>query len=83
VIKPEYLWRSVAKLARIQDTGLLETLEKAFNYIENKSFSTAFDGLFSEINLNSEKLGRDYPQRNEKLCIIITQIAKVETCCGV
>jgi type I restriction enzyme M protein len=31
VIKPEYLWRSVAKLARIQDTGLLKTLEKAFN----------------------------------------------------
>jgi type I restriction enzyme M protein len=35
-----------------------------------------FDGLFSEINLNSEKLGRDYTQRNEKLCTIITQIAK-------
>jgi type I restriction enzyme M protein len=32
VIKPEYLWRSVAKLARMQNTELLETLEKAFNY---------------------------------------------------
>jgi type I restriction enzyme M protein len=33
---------------------------------------------FKEKNdvLYSEKLGRDYPQRNEKLCIIITQIAK-------
>jgi hypothetical protein len=51
-------------------------LEKAFNYIENKSFSTAFDGLFSEINLNSEKLGRGYTQRNNKLRIIITQIAE-------
>jgi type I restriction enzyme M protein len=39
VIKPEYLWRSVAKLARMQNTELLETLEKAFNYIENKSLS--------------------------------------------
>jgi type I restriction enzyme M protein len=51
-------------------------LEKAFSYIENESFSTAFDGLFSEINLNSEKLGRDYTQRNNKLCIIITKIAE-------
>ena len=76
VIKPEYLWRSVAELARTQSNELHRTLEKAFSYIENKSFSTAFDGLFSEINLNSEKLGRDYTQRNEKLCTIITQIAE-------
>jgi type I restriction enzyme M protein len=42
----------VAELARTQSGELLRTLEEAFNYIENKSFSTAFDGLFSEINLN-------------------------------
>jgi type I restriction enzyme M protein len=42
VIKPEYLWRSVAELARKQH-NVYETLEKAFSYIENKSFSTAFD----------------------------------------
>jgi type I restriction enzyme M protein len=50
VIKPEYLWRSVAELARTQSNELHRTLEKAFSYIENESFSTAFDGLFSEID---------------------------------
>jgi type I restriction enzyme M protein len=31
VIKPEYLWRSVAELARTQSGELLRTLEEAFN----------------------------------------------------
>lgn len=76
VIEPTYLWNSIAGLARTQNEDLLRTLEAAFQYIEKESFSTAFDGLFSEINLNSEKLGKDYTQRNEKLCIIITKIAE-------
>jgi type I restriction enzyme M protein len=76
VIEPKYLWDSIAELARTQNSELLKTLEEAFKYIENKSFSTAFDGLFSEINLSSEKLGKDYEKRNEKLCKIITKIAE-------
>ncbi len=74
VIKPEYLWKSIAELARTQNQELLKRVESAFKYIENESFSTAFDGLFSEINLSSEKLGKDYIKRNEKLCKIITKI---------
>ncbi len=76
VIEPAYLWNSIAELARTQNDDLHKTLEKAFKYIENESFSTAFDGLFSEINLNSEKLGKDYSDRNKKLCNIITKIAE-------
>ena len=76
IIEPKYLWNSIAELARIQSSELLKTLESAFKYIENESFSTAFDGLFSEINLSSEKLGKDYKKRNEKLCTIITKIAE-------
>ena len=33
-------------------------------------------GLFSEINLGSEKLGKTYADRNAKLCTIITKIAE-------
>ncbi|MCB0811554.1 MAG: N-6 DNA methylase, partial [Flavobacteriales bacterium] len=33
-------------------------------------------GLFSEINLNSEKLGRTPADRNKKLCTILTKIAE-------
>lgn len=76
VIKPKYLWSNVIELARTQDNDLLETLQKGFRYIENESFETTFKGLFSEINLNSEKLGKTSKERNDKLCKIITKIAE-------
>ena len=56
VIEPNYLWSSISELARKQDEELLKTVEKGFKYIENESFDSTFQGLFSEINLNSEKL---------------------------
>ena len=76
VIKPEYLWSNISELARTQDDDLLNTLDKGFRYIENESFESTFQGLFSEINLNSEKLGKTYIERNKKLCTIITKIAE-------
>lgn len=76
VIEPAYLWSSIAELARTQDDDLLRTLEKGFDYIETKSFQSTFQGLFSEINLNSEKLGKQYKTRNAKLCTIISKIAQ-------
>jgi type I restriction enzyme M protein len=74
VIQPVYLWGSIAEMARTQDRELLHTLQNAFDYIENESFASTFDGLFSEINLNSEKLGKGYEARNAKLCTIIKAI---------
>ncbi len=76
VIKPEHLWASIANMARTQDAELLNTLQAGFKYIENESFESTFQGLFSEINLASEKLGRKYEDRNAKLCTIITKIAE-------
>lgn len=76
VIEPNHLWRSIAELARVQSTDLLQTIEAGFKYIENQSFESVFQGLFSEINLNSEKLGKTYAERNAKLCVIITKIAE-------
>ncbi len=76
VIKPQFLWGSIAEMARTQNGELLHTLQNAFDYIENESFASTFQGLFSEINLNSEKLGRPYTDRNAKLCTIITKIAE-------
>jgi type I restriction enzyme M protein len=74
VIKPDYLWGSIAELARTQDEKLLKTLEKGFKFIETESFASTFSGLFSEINLSSEKLGKDYSARNKMLCKIIVEI---------
>ncbi|MBK9247182.1 MAG: type I restriction-modification system subunit M [Ignavibacteria bacterium] len=75
VIEPQHLWSNISELARTQDNDLLVTLEAAFRYVENESFESAFQGLFSEINLNSEKLGKTNTDRNKKLCTIIQKIA--------
>lgn len=75
VIRPQYLWSNITELARTQNGELLQTLQEGFRYIENESFDSAFKGLFSEINLSSEKLGKAPKERNDALCKIITKIA--------
>jgi type I restriction enzyme M protein len=75
VIEPQYLWDNVVGLARTQSSDLLKTLQDGFKYIENESFESSFKGLFSEINLNSEKLGKSYTERNVLLCKVIKTIA--------
>lgn len=76
VIQPPYLWNNIADLARKQSDELLLTLYDGFKYIENESFQSTFGGLFSEINLYSEKLGKTQADKNKKLCSIIAEIAK-------
>ena len=76
VIEPTHLWNSIAELAKTQSKELLRTLQQGFKYIENESFESTFQGLFSEINLDSEKLGKNYEERNKKLCSIIQKIAE-------
>jgi len=76
VIKPQFLWNNIAELARVQSDVLLKTLYEGFKYIETESFQSTFGGLFSEINLYSEKLGKTQPEKNKKLCLIIAEIAK-------
>ena len=76
VVQPQYLWGHIVELARTQSDDLLNTLENGFKYIENESFASTFGGLFSEINLNSEKLGKKYEDRNKKLHTIISKIAE-------
>ncbi len=76
VIQPPYLWDNIANLARMQSDELLLTLYEGFKYIENESFQSTFSGLFSEINLYSEKLGKSQTDKNRKLCAIIAEIAK-------
>jgi type I restriction enzyme M protein len=76
VIKPGHLWASIADMARRQDGELLKTLQAGFKYIENESFQSTFQGLFSEVDLSSPKLGRTYTDRNSKLCTIIQKIAE-------
>lgn len=76
VIQPQYLWDHIVHLARTHNDELLNTLQQGFKYIEEESFQSHFQGLFSEINLASDKLGRKYADRNAKLCAIISKIAE-------
>ncbi|MEB2111494.1 type I restriction-modification system subunit M [Xanthomonas campestris pv. campestris] len=76
VIKPKYLWGNIVNLAKTQSHDLLDTLQRGFKHIEEDSFESEFQGLFSEINLASDKLGRKYDDRNAKLCSIISEIAR-------
>jgi len=76
VIEPQYLWNNIVYLAKTQNKELLSTLQKGFKYIEEQSFESTFRGLFSEINLDSEKLGKNYEERNKKLCNIIVKISE-------
>jgi type I restriction enzyme M protein len=76
VIEPEFLWTNIVQLAKSQSGLLLNTLLRGFRYIEEESFQRNFQGLFSEINPTSDKLGRGYPERNDKLCSIISELAR-------
>ncbi len=76
VIEPQHLWSKIADMARTQKSELLDTLQSGFKYIEEQSFENSFTGLFSEINLASDKLGKNYPERNKRLCTIIHKIAE-------
>ena len=74
IIKPQYLWSAIYELARTQDADLLTKLGNSFRHIEEESFKGTFKGLFSEINLQSEKLGKDYASRNKMMCNIISTL---------
>lgn len=75
VIQPQHLWSHIAELARKGSDDLLSTLRDGFKYIEDKSFGDTFQGLFSEINLDSEKLGRSQVERNKKLTTVVSKVA--------
>lgn len=74
VIHPRYLWSHIAEMARTQNSELLTTLDHGFQHIEEESFRHTFRGLFSEVNLASDKLGKDHRTKNNMLCSIISKI---------
>jgi type I restriction enzyme M protein len=76
VIQPLHLWSSIANMARTQNAELLHILQAGFRYIENESFDSTFAGLFSEIDLSSTKLGKNYTERNNRLCAIIQKLSE-------
>lgn len=62
------------RLALTQNEYLLKNLQKGFKFIENESFESTFRGLFSEVNLDSDKLGKTYTERNKVISDILKEI---------
>lgn len=81
-IKPSELFINVAKNAYMDEENLNIKLSNAFKNIQdstsNRSSEDNFQGLFSDINVNSESLGTTVRNRNKKLADIITKIANMK-----
>ena len=80
-ILPSQLFENVRKRAP-QDENLNETLEKTFMAIEASSQGTEseddFKGLFSDFDVNSNKLGATVAKRNEKLVKLLDSVAQMQ-----
>lgn len=80
-ILPSELFCNVRKNAK-DDANLNETLNRAFNNIENsaKGFDSESDlkGLFDDIDVNSNKLGATVTKRNELLAKILDSIGDLK-----
>ena len=74
---PSQLFCNVVKNAA-KDENLNMTLEKVFRSIEESAKGTrsekSFSGLFSDYDVNSNKLGATVPKRNETLLKLLTSV---------
>ena len=79
-ILPSELFCNVVARAK-NDADLNETLEKTFRHIEESAMGTEseddFKGLFSDFDVNSNKLGGTVAQRNDKLVKLLNGINSI------
>lgn len=79
-ILPSQLFENV-RITAADDENLNETLEAAFNAIENSAKGTATEndmaGLFDDFDVNSNKLGATVAKRNEKLVKLINGVGSM------
>ena len=80
-ILPSQLFCNVRKNAR-NNKDLNETLEKIFKAIESSAKGTEserdFEGLFADIDVNSNKLGATVDKRNDKLVKLLDGIGDMK-----
>ncbi|MCL5784935.1 MAG: type I restriction-modification system subunit M [Patescibacteria group bacterium] len=80
-LKPSELFHQVTKNS-ITNDSLIEDLEKTLNNIQNsttgKDSEEDFDNLFSELDLNSQKLGRTVADRNKLIAKVISHLDNID-----
>ena len=80
-ILPSQLFKNVKNKAA-EDENLNETLEQAFNGIEESAVGSDseenFKGLFADMDVNSNKLGNSVADRNKKLVKLLNSIGDIK-----
>lgn len=80
-LKPNELFGRIA-MSSVATDNLIEELGRILNSIENSTMGQDseddFESLFSELDLNSSKLGKTVSQRNELVAKIISHLDKID-----
>lgn len=80
-ILPSQLFCNICKIAA-DDENLNETMEKAFKAIDESAKGTDsednFSGLFDDININDNRLGKTVAKRNERIVKLLNGVASME-----
>lgn len=80
-LKPSELFHVVAE-SGAQADNLIEELQKTLNSIEHSTMGTDseddFDKLFSELDLNANKLGKTVQARNELIAKVLKHLDKID-----
>ena len=80
-LKPNELFHYVAEHGATND-NLIEQLEKTLNNIEQSTMGADseddFDKLFSELDLNSSKLGKTVSDRSELIAKVMVHLDKID-----
>ncbi len=79
-LKPTELFTRISSEGETHD-NLIEELERILTNIQNSTMGHAseddFESLFSEIDLNSPKLGKTVTQRNELIAKVLLHLSKI------
>lgn len=80
-ILPSQLFCNICKIAA-DDPNLNETLEKTFKAIDSSAQGTDsednFSGLFDDININDNRLGKTVAKRNERIVTLLNGVASMD-----
>ncbi len=80
-LKPNELFSRIAAHGTTSD-NLIEELERILNNIQNSTMGhdseEDFESLFSELDLNSPKLGKTVTQRNELIAKVLVHLDKID-----
>lgn len=80
-LKPSELFHYLA-LNGADNNNLTEQLEKILNNIQNSTLGQDseddFDSLFSELDLNAQRLGKTVTERNKLIAKVITHLDKID-----